>query len=299
MPFDSRLLAGISALTAVIEAGSFARAAEALGLTPSGVSRAIARLEANVGVRLLNRTTRSVSLSDEGRRFFEQVRPSLDIIEEAAAGAAGSAQVVRGRLRVNMDPPVSQHLLAGRLGGFLARYPELTLELLTREPITDLVGAGIDVAVRFGEPPVSSLIARKLVETRVLTVAAPSYLKKHGRPKHPHDLLQHTCIHYRDPVTGQPYEWEFRQGRKVLPVEPPGRLIVSDTATMRQEVVAGTGIAQVLTLAVRDLLEEGRIIDLFPDWPGETFPLYALYPSRRHAPAKVKAFLDFLLETIR
>ena len=299
MSFDARLLGGVSVLAAVVESGSFARAGDAIGISASGVSRAIARLEARVGVRLLDRTTRSVRLTDEGRRFYERVRPCLSGIEEAASEAVGAANLVRGRLRANVDPLFSRVVLAGRLGGFVERYPELDLELITREHVGDLVGEGIDVAVRFGEPANASLVARKLVDTRVVTVAAPSYLKKHGRPKHPGDLVHHVCMHFREPATGKPFQWEFHRGREVLPVDPRGRLLLSDASTMYFECVAGTAITQAVELGVRNLIAQGRLVDLFPDWPGETFPLYALYPSRRHQPAKVRAFVDFVTQAVR
>lgn len=299
MPFDGRLLAGVSVLSAVIESGNFGRAAGVLGITTSGVSRAIARLEARVGVRLLDRTTRFVALTDEGRRFYERVQPSLTTIEEAAARASGAATIVRGRLRVNIDPVASRLILAGQLGKFLDRHPELSLEFITREQIGDLVGDGIDVAVRFGEPAPSSLIARKLADMQVITVAAPAYLSRHGRPKHPKDLANHACIHFRDPLTGQPYDWEFHKGRKVLHVNTESRLLVSDAGTMFTECVAGTGMAQVLAALVRDLVEDGSLVQLLPDWSDETFPLYALYPSRHQPAAKVRAFVDFVLKTVR
>ncbi len=299
MPFDARLLSGIGVVAAVVEAGSFVRAAEALGLTQPGVSRAVARLEARLGVRLFDRTTRSVKLTDEGRRFYEHVGPLLAGIEEAAAQAAGSSATVRGRLRVNVDPFFSRLVLAAQLGAFLARYPELSLELVTREHIGDLVAEGFDVAVRFGEAPSSSLVARKLIETRILTVAAPAYLDRHGRPRRPAELARHACIQFRNPLTGQPFDWEFRRGRRIVPVKTAGRLLLSDVGTMLGACVAGAGIAQVMALGVEELLEQGRLIELFPDWPGETFPLYALHPSRHHQAAKVRAFVDFMLQAIR
>jgi DNA-binding transcriptional LysR family regulator len=296
MSFDGRLLAGISVLAAVVQSRSFARAADSLGITASGVSRAVARLEERVGVRLLDRTTRSVALTDEGRRFYEQVGPLLSGIEDAAIAASGSAGVVRGRLRVDIDPYFSRMILSSHIGGFLRQHPELTLELITREHIGDLVADGIDVAMRFGEPAADSLIARKLLETRVLTVASPGYLKKHGRPKHPSALEDHACIQFFDPLSGQPYEWEFRAGKKVLAVRTRGPLLLSDVGTMINECLAGTGVAQVLEIGVQPLLDSGRLIELFPDWPGETFPLYALHPSRHHPPAKVRAFIEFALK---
>jgi DNA-binding transcriptional LysR family regulator len=299
MSFDGRLLAGLSVLTAVVQGHSFARAAELLGITPSGVSRAVARLEERVGVRLLDRTTRSVVLTDEGRRFYEQVAPLLDGIAEAAVAAAGSGAIVRGRLRVDIDPFFSRTVLAPHLGAFLRGHPELTLELITREHVGDLVADGIDVAMRFGEPPSGNLIARKLLETRVLTVAASGYLRKHGRPQHPSELAEHACIQFIDPQSGRPFNWEFRAGRKVLPVATAGPLHLTDVGTMIDTVLAGGGIAQVLALGVQPLLDSGRLIELFPDWPGETFPLYALHPSRHHPPAKVRAFIDFALAVAR
>jgi DNA-binding transcriptional LysR family regulator len=298
MAFDGRLLAGVGVLNAVVESGSFARAAEALGITASGVSRAIQRLEARVGARLIDRTTRALALSEEGRRFYERVKPSLDSIEEAAADAAGTKGAVRGKLRVNLDPLVSRTLLAGKLGAFLARHPELSLEIVTQGRIGDLVGDGMDVAVRYDEPKASSLVARKLLETRILTFASPRYLARHGRPKHPNDLAGHACIHFRDPQTGQPFTWEFHQGRKVIEVPTASRLLMSDAGAMIEECLAGTGIAQGFENSVRNLIARGKLVDLFPDWSDERFPLYALYPSRHHPPAKVRAFIDFVRDAV-
>jgi DNA-binding transcriptional LysR family regulator len=296
---DGRLLTGVTVLDAVIESGGFSRAGDALGISPSGVSHAIARLEARLGVRLLDRTTRSIALTDEGRRFYERVRPSLDEIEEAAIDASGAAAKVRGRLRINIDPLFSRLVLAGHLGGFLDQYPELAIETITREQVGDLVADGVDVAIRFGEPRGSSLVSRKLADVRVLTVASPQYLKRRGRPKIPQDLSKHQCIDFRDPETGRPYDWEFHRKRNILTVKISSRLLLSDAGTMLTECLAGTGVCQVLSIAVRGLLEEGRLVNLFPDWPDETFPLHALYPSRHHPPAKVQTFIEFVRRTVR
>jgi DNA-binding transcriptional LysR family regulator len=298
MSFDGRLLSGVGVLASVVESGSFTRAADALGLSASGVSRAVSRLESRVGVRLLDRTTRSVTLTDEGRRFYEQVGPLLAGIEEAATIASGSAGVVRGRLRVNVDPFFSRLVLAGQLADFLDRYPELSLELFTSDAISDLVAEGFDLAVRFGEPPTNSLIARKLIETRILTVASPAYIARRGCPAHPSEVASHACIHFRNPVTGQAFEWEFRSGREVIEVKTAGRLLLSDVGAMHQACAAGAGIAQVMALGVQDLMARGELVELFPGWGGEMFPLYALLPSRRQPPAKVRAFIDFCLAAL-
>lgn len=295
MAFDGRLLAGISVLAAVVEGGSFVRAADALGLSASGVSRAIARLESRVGVRLLDRTTRSLSLTDEGRCFLEQVAPLMAGIEEAAEQASGSAGTVRGRLRVNVDALLSRHLM-GRISLFQERYPDLSLELLASDTIGDLVADGFDLAVRFTVPTAGSPISRKLLDSPVLTVAAPAYLEKHGRPLHPSELSAHDCIRFRDPATGRPFDWEFHRGGEVLKIDPPSRLLLSDAASLFAATVAGAGVTQVLGLWAQDYIDRGELEVLFPEWCGETFPLYALYPSRHLPPAKVRAFIEFCLE---
>jgi DNA-binding transcriptional LysR family regulator len=232
MPYDGRLLSGVTVLMAVVEARSMVRAAEALGLTPSGVGRAVARLETRVGVRLLERTTRSMTLTDEGRRFYEEVGPHLDGIEQAATRASGSAVVVRGRLRVNVDPFFSRVVLAGQIAGFLENHPEVRIELIMRDHVGDLVADGFDLALRFGDPPAGSFIARKLVETRILTVASPGYIAAHGRPAHPSEIAGHDCIDFYDAANGRPFEWEFRNEREVLPIKVTSRLMVSDVGAM-------------------------------------------------------------------
>jgi len=296
---DDRLLSGITVFNAVVEGGSFIRAAKSLNITQPAVSRAIARLEARIGVRLLDRTTRSLTLTADGRRLYEEISPLLFSLGDAVALASGSSSIVRGRLRVNMDPLFSSVVLAPHLGAFVDRYPEVSLELLTRPELGDLVSEGFDLAIRFGNPPSSSLVARKLLETHVVTVAAPSYLAKHGRPEKLADLTRHHCLQFRDPRTNQPYEWEFHRGRKIVPVKTSGRLLLSDPHTFLGACMAGAGIAQVLALSVHTQLEQGDLIDLFPDWPDERFPLYALYPSRHLSPARLRAFLDFLFELTR
>jgi len=299
MSIDSKLFSGVSVLFAVVEAGTIARAAEALGLSPSGVSRALARLEQRVGVRLLARTTRTLALTDEGRRFYERVGPHLAGIEEATIEAAGSAGKVRGRLRVNTDPYFSRIVLSKHLAKFLARYPELFVELLMRDSVGDLVADGFDIALRFGEPPVGSFVARKLTETRVITVASPGYIKAHGKPRHPREIEQRDCIDFYDAANGRPYEWELRRKNEVLALRVKGRLTTSDSGTLIGACEAGFGIAQIIQIGCGHLLRSGRLVELFPGWSDERFPLYAIFPSRLHRAAKVRAFIDFVMECLK
>jgi DNA-binding transcriptional LysR family regulator len=300
MAFDGRLVANVGVLAAIVEGGSFARAADALGLSPSGVSRAIARLESSVGVRLLDRTTRSVTLTDEGRRLYGEIGPLLSGIGDAFTHTAGSSSVVRGRLRINVDAFFSRMMLASHIGRFLERHPEIALELITRDHLGDLVGEGFDIAVRFGQPPSSSLVARKLFETRTVTVASPSYVEKHGRPTKPSELADHACIQVRNSLTGEPLgDWQYhQQGSEIQSVKTAGRLLVTEVGTMLGACLAGVGIARVKAIGIRDLLAQGLLVELLPDWHGETFPLYALYPSSHLPAAKVRAFIDFVVEVI-
>jgi DNA-binding transcriptional LysR family regulator len=296
---DARLLSGVTVLRAVIEAQSFARAAAALGLSPSAVSRSVARLEERLGARLLQRTTRCVRMTEEGRRFYQSVAPHLAGIETAIVEIGQAAGAVRGRLRVNMDPFLSRAVLAERLPAFLDAYPELSLELIMRDSVGDLVADGFDLALRFSEPPAGSFVARKLLDVQVLTVASPAYVEQHGLPKHPDDLADHSCILLYDPAQDLPFEWEFRRGAEVIPHQPRSRLLVSDVGAMLAACRNGGGVAQILALSARHLVESGALIQLLPDWAEEMFPLYAVFPTRRQQPAKVRAFTDFCQALLR
>ncbi|TPM39633.1 LysR family transcriptional regulator [Mesorhizobium sp. B2-3-4] len=295
MAFDGRVISNVGVLAAIAEGGSFARAADALGLSRSGVSRAVSRLEARVGVRLLDRTTRAVALTDEGRRLYAEVAPLLTGIEDAVTTTSGTSTAVRGRLRVNVDAFFSRQLLAPHIGTFLSLYPDLSLELVARDQLGDLVGEGFDIAVRFGTPPVSSLVARKLTETRTVTIASPSYLKMHGHPGAPADLVDHECIQVRDSLTGQPIEdWQFRRADETVEVRTSGRLMITEFGTMLGACLDGVGIARVKAIGIQHLIRQGALVEVLPDWHGESFPLYALHPSRHLPPAKVRAFIDFV-----
>ena len=295
MAFDTRLLTGVGVLAAVTEAGNFARAAEMLGLTPSAVSRAVARLEARVGVRLFDRNPREVSLTEEGRRFHTQVMPLLAGLDEAAAEAAGATAVVRGRLRVSVDPWFARIVLASKLQQFLSRYPLLSVDFSTSNYREEMM-TGVDVAVRFGPPDASSLIVRKLLETPILTVAAPAYLERHGEPRSPHDLVHHEALLFRDPQTGLPFPWEFHRGGEIVEVKVSGRLVLDDPSVAVTACVAGQGIFQSLAIGLAPFLSRGELVQILPEWSEELYPLYAYHPSRHLPPAKVRALLDFIQE---
>jgi DNA-binding transcriptional LysR family regulator len=291
------LSSGIGVMAAVVDSGSFAAAAEMVGMSPPGVSRAIARLEKRLQIRLFDRTTRSLSLTEEGRRFYEQVMPHLAGLEEAATSARRGSAAVRGKLRVNLDPVCYRALLGVELDRFMDAHPELEIELIARDNLGDLVTEGFDLALRFGKPRASTLVARKVLDTGVVTVAAPAYLARWGRPLRPQDLAgpAHRCLEFRNPETGKPFAWEFHRKRKRVEVATQGRLTVNDPGALLNACLAGSGIAQMLVLGAEHLIAEGKLIDLFPDWPDERYPLYAYHPSRHYMPARTRAFLDFIV----
>jgi DNA-binding transcriptional LysR family regulator len=296
MSYDARILTGIGVLTAVTDAGNFARAAEQLGMTPSGVSRAIARLEDRVGVRLFDRTSRAVTLTEEGRRFHEQLRPLLDAVDEVATEVSGSSAKVTGRLRVNVDPWFARLVLAPRLESFVTLFPDVTLELTVSNHREEMM-TGMDIAVRFGPPGDSSLVARKLLETRILTVASPAYLVKHGTPGKPEDVARHECILFRDPQTGRPFPWEFQRRKQRVDVAVSGHITVDDPSSALNACAAGLGLFQSLELGLAAWLARGEVQQVLPDWSDERYPLYVFHPSRHLPPARVRAFLDFIQRT--
>ena len=300
MRFDEQTLSDSHVFVAVVRCGSFANAARSLNLSQSVASRAVARLEKRLGVRVLDRTTRSVSLTDDGRGLFERLEPLLQGFEDAFTSIAEEQSRVRGRLRVKIHHTLAHVINGKQHKAFLESYPELSLELISSDKLGDLVGEGIDIALHVGELPSSSLIAKRLLDTRVITVAAPAYLAKHLKIAHPSDLLKqdHTLINYRNPETGRTFQWEYHRGRKIVKIATSGRLIVSDIVNLHGICLAGWGIAQVLEVAVKPMLETGALVKLLPEWGDERFPIYAVYPSRNYVPPKVRVFIDFVSSAV-
>ena len=299
--FSPQLLEGVDVMAAVVDTRSFGGAAQVLDMSQSGVSRAVARLETRLGIRIFERTTRSVRLTEEGRHFYEQVMPLIGALAEVTSSAAGDAQMVHGRLRINVDPLFARFILGPRLGPFLDSYPDLELDMRSKEDLGDLVADGFDLALRFGHPLPSSLVARKLFDTRVLAMASPAYLQRFGHPTDPRELenTPHRCILFREPVTGKPFAWEFHQQRKQLTVKPKGQLTVNDPGTVYSACLAGLGIAQLFELGIEQYTSSNQLVQLFPEWSDQRFPLYAYYPSRHHVPAKTRALLSFVMDLIK
>ena len=293
MSVDRRSLEGLALLGTVVEAGSFVRAGEALGLTQSAVSRAIARLEERVGVRLFRRSARASALTDEGRRFYAAIAPHLAAIADATSEAADASTQIRGRLRINVDAGIAQFVLTPRLQPFLTQHPRLFVELAVRDRLGDLVSDGFDAAIRFGLPQPSSLKARLLMRARIVTCAAPAYLARRGKPRQPRDVAEHECILMRNPTTGSHYGWEFVRGKKVVTVDVSGHLMVNDGGSLLAACAGGQGLAQLIEPHARTQLADGRLVQVLPEWADETYPMYAY-----HAPERISAKLRALLEFV-
>lgn len=291
------IVSGLTALAALAESKSFGRAATRLGKTQPAISRAIQRLEDRLRAKLVHRTSRHVEVTDAGHELLSKVLPLLQGIEEATVGASDQTSVVKGTLRVACDAAFARLVLAPELAQFLKDHPALQLKLETRNDLTDLVSDGFDLAIRFGPPSVSTLVCRRLYSPRILTVAAPSYLDQRGRPRSPKDLVDdgHECILAIDPATSRPFGWEFWRGNEKVKVAVSGNLTVTDAGTKLGACLAGYGIAQVIDLGIDAHLRAGTLEPVLTDWPDETFPLYVYYPSRNHVPAKVRAFIDFVV----
>jgi DNA-binding transcriptional LysR family regulator len=222
--------------------------------------------------------------------------------QDAVTKTLDDKGAARGILRVTVDTVFLSVISPIALGLFLAENPELTLDLITKDRRSDLRSESVDLDIRFGAVPRGSFIRRKLGETRVLTVAAPRYIERFGRLRSPTDMFakNHVIIDFCDPITARPFEWTFRNKKKEeVAIPTDGRIIVNDIANMHGLCLAGFGIAQVLEVAVRDQLRDGRLVALFPDWQEEVFPLIAIYPSRQHTPLKTKTFLNFVVNEVK
>ncbi|MER8750510.1 LysR family transcriptional regulator [Mesorhizobium sp. M1050] len=289
----------IEVFVRVVEDGSFSAAARALRMTPSAVSKLIARLEARLGARLVSRSTRKLQLTPEGTAFYESgLRILADMAaaeQEAAAGAAP-----RGRLRVNTYVPFGVHRLMPLLPRFLERYPEISVDLVLSDSVIDLMAERADVAIRAGPLSESRLMARKLGQSPVVVVAAPSYVETHGTPLTPTDLDRQNRMGFGFMRHLDGWPFLDAAGNSIM-VPIIGNTLVSDGEAMRLMALAGAGIARLARWHVAADIAAGRLVPLLEDFnPGDEEATYAVYVGQgRHLPARVRAFLDFLVESVR
>ena len=279
----------------VVEDGSFARAADRLGISTSACSRQVAELEAHLDVRLLNRTTRRLSLTESGQAFYARCVQLLADLAEAEQAAALSTARPRGTLKLTCGISFGVRHVARLVGAFAARHPDVRFDVQLSDRFVDLVEEGFDLAIRIGESPTQNLIARKLGETRLVPCAAPVYLREHGAPMHPADLAQHACLTYE--YLPQRGTWRFRDaagGEHAVRVAGPVHANNGDL--LAAAAVEGIGIAMEPDFIVDADVAAGRLVRVLADYAPAPTSVYAVYPSRRHLSAKVRAFVDFLAE---
>lgn len=292
------LFDGIVPFVHAARARSFRVAAEQLGVTSAAVSKAVKRLEAELGVLLLHRTTRKVSLSEEGARFLARCEDAIAHVQAGRDQAAAAQKVPRGELVVSLSYVLGPTLVA-RLPRFLARYPALRVSLRLTDRRVRLVDERIDVALRLGPLPDSSLVARKLLEPRWATVASPGYLARHGTPATPEALGEHACLRFRSP-RGKAVPWTFLDapGGSPRALEVPGRVDLDQGELLVAAAAAGVGVAQVLDFMVAEPLREGRLVEVLGELraPGPTVHAVVL-PGQQGTP-KVRAFLEFVAEAL-
>ena len=287
-------LAAIRAFTQVVESGSFAKAAERLGLSTTATSRQVAELEAHLQTRLLNRTTRKVSLTEGGRAFHERAVQLLADLEEAEQEASRAAIVPRGVIKLTTAVNFGVRHVAPAIAGFLARYPDVRFDVSLSDRVVDLVEEGLDLAIRIGTAGPHNVVARKLGETRVVPCASPDYLAKHGTPQVPEDLARHNCFTY-EYVTPRNV-WTFRDadGRE-RPVRVSGSLHSNNGDLLAEAAARGAGIVFEPAFIVGPDVRAGRLVPLLQDFTPPPLPIYAVYSSRKHLSAKVRLFIDFLV----
>lgn len=288
-------LTGLVALLSVAEKRSFTAAAAELRVTPSAVSQTIRALEERVGVRLLQRTTRSVGLTEAGERFVSRLRPGLDQVEQAFASLESSRERPAGLLRLSMPRFAFRSVLEPRLAAFLAKYPEIRLELYVDDGRSGLVAEGFDAGIHLGETIGGDMIAVRVSEDqRMAVVGSPAYFAAHGKPKHPRDLQAHDCINYRRTPAEPVYRWELTEDGRDLEVAVEGRVLVNDRELMVLAALDGLGLAYVAESRVRAHLADKRLVrvlDAFcPPFPG----LFLYYPSRAHLAPKLRALVEHL-----
>jgi DNA-binding transcriptional LysR family regulator len=278
----------------LVKAGSLSAAARELDVTPPAVTRRLAQLEQRLGVRLMNRTTRRVSLTNEGEVYLEHARRILADIEEMEQLVSSSRAAPKGRLRINATFGFGRRYIAPLISAFCQRYPDVEVQLqLTDRPV-NLADEAYDVGVWFGEPPDTRVIARKIAGNRRLICAAPAYLNQFGRPQTPDDLTRHNCIVLRQDDIAYGI-WRFTRGRKTETVKVRGSLSSNDGEAALSWALAGHGIIMRSEWDVAKYLRSGRLELLLEEYALPTGDLYAVYPARNNLSAKVKAFVDFLI----
>lgn len=285
-------IAELDAVIAITRRGSFRAAALELGMSTTALSNTIGKLERQLGVRLFNRTTRSVSLTDAGRQFVDKVGPALRDIHDAMDGVRAQQETPRGTLRINAFAAAAREIMTPLLLPFLRLYPDVHVDLVTEGRLVDIVADGFDLGIRRADLVPSDMIAVQLgPRRRYAVVASPGYLDTHGQPNAPSDLLTHPCLRVRLP-NGALFRWQFEKDGQPYQIDVTGPLTLDEFSLSRMAVLEDMGIGFFMEPDVRDDLAAGRLVRLLEDWTPPLQPLCLYYPSRRNPSAAFRAFID-------
>lgn len=283
----------------IVRCGGFRAAAAERGVSSSVISQTMAALEQALGLRLLNRTTRSIAVTEAGERLLARLHPALDDIHLALAEVDQLREQPSGTLRINAPGPAVDHILCPLAFAFMEAHPEVRVEIVSDAAIVDIVAEGFDAGVRFGQQLAKDMIALPLgPPLRYAIVAAPSYLRKRGRPTTPSDLVGHDCIRRRYPG-GAVATWAFAKNEQAVEIVPEGRLTLSSAHQELQAALAGQGIAHVLDDYARAAIADGTLVELLADWSPKLPSWFLYYPNRRHSSAAMRAFLEFVRRSAR
>ncbi|WP_404420370.1 LysR family transcriptional regulator [Thalassospira australica] len=284
----------LEAFVAIAKAGSFRKAAIDRGVSGPAMSQALRNLEEQLGVRLLNRTTRSIALTEAGEQLLGKLSIAFETIGSAVEATKTQHGNVTGRLRINAPAPAVEFVLAPVVPEFLAAYPGVSVELISDANRVDMVGEGFDAGVRFGRDIDADMIAVPIGGAlRYIVAGSPDYLSRRGVPGHPKELVEHDCIRFRFP-SGNIFDWSFRKGEEEYTLTPDGPYTVNDAHHAVRAACAGVGLSWTLIDFARPDIEAGRLVQLLDDWTPYINPWSLYYPSKRHMPAALRAFIDFL-----
>ncbi|CAD2252694.1 LysR family transcriptional regulator [Xanthomonas arboricola pv. juglandis] len=291
------LLQAMKTFTAVVEAGSFVRAMEVVGLSKPAVSRHVNELEGHLGTRLLQRTTRRLSLTGEGQAYYQRCKDILLAVQEAEAEVGASALQAQGRLRIGAPQTFGALHLAALWGRFAARNPQVTLDIVLSDRVIDLVEEGYDLAVRIARLSDSSLVSRRLARTRMVLCASPDYLAERGTPQHPHELTRHDVISYTYWSSGDIWSFQGPQGEET--VRTHSRIHANNGDTCLAAALAHQGIILQPDFLVYADLDSGALVELMPEFRAAELGIFAVYPTRKQLPLKVRRLVDFLVDALR
>jgi DNA-binding transcriptional LysR family regulator len=293
-------LRDLSAFKTVVDEGSFAKAAAKLGVSPSAISQTLRTLEKKLGVRLINRTTRSLSPSEAGVDLLARLRPVLVELNEALEAAKATTKEPTGTLRINMLRTTGQHLVSPVLRQFHAVHPHVPVRLILEDALTDIVAGGFDAGIRLGPSLEQDMVAIGLGRPlRLVVVGSPEYLERRGSPADPGQLHDHACLNAVRATDGSLLRWKFNRDGESIEVHVQGPLVTNDAAVLRQAAVDGLGLAYLFDHDVEEELRCGRLIAVLEDWSPPSLRLFLYYPSRQHVRPALRAFIDLLREQDR